>query len=245
MAKKLYSIGIDNIKHFISINKAKISTSIYNNSKLEISKIFGRGYYDIAINDFFIYYKINKDLNYSIKVLNILKSFIFIEELYRMLNLSMLEDKAYVLKLSENSLKDYQKSIFFTFVYFLYTNTNDKKQDVAVKLFNHYFLHYVSTVNNITQTNINYKNLTQGWLKGKNFTIKESYKIDEITKNANFKILLDGESIVNLNGKSIKTLRKKAYKKAFLYLIDDLNETNNILQQKTIAYDLTQEMKTF
>jgi hypothetical protein len=62
--------------------------------------------------------------------------------------------------------------------------------------------------------------MVQGYIKGKNIVLKESYKIDNTKNEANFKILIDGDIVIDADGKSIKTLRKKAYKQIFFYLLD-------------------------
>jgi len=172
-------------------------------------------------------------------VLNIFKSNHFINELYNYLNLNRFEDEIYIKKSNQSSINDYQKSIFYSFTYFLYTNINSAKEDIQAKLFSHYFLHHISTINTKTNTSLNYKDMTEGYIKGKDFKVKESYKIDDTTKNVNFKILLNGKIKINLDGKSIKTLRKKAYKEIFFYILDNQeNKQNEKLALKEIIYDI-------
>jgi len=242
MAKKLYHIGIDTIKQFISTNYSNINSNIKDSQKFELSKNFGRSYYEISINDFFLKYKIQKDILYAIKVLNIFKSYKFIFKLYRYLNLERFENLDSLSLMNENSIKDYKKSIFYSFVYFLFTNIDDNKITISQKLFSEYFLHYISSINNSSLIHIDYKNLTLGIIKGKNIVIKESFKIDEQSKTAIFKIIINNEEKIILNGSSIKTLRKKAYKQTFLYLID-----NDTLDNKTAriseAYEKFDELK--
>ena len=239
MSKKLYQVGFHRIKHFISKHKDLINRYIKNSDKHELSKIFGKAYYEIAIKDFFTEFKINKNPKYALQVLNIFKSVQFIQEIYIQLGLEMFEDELYVQTLNETSLKDYQKSIFFSFVYFIYIDTNSQKEDIRLKLFSHYFLHYVSTINTKTDTNLNYKDMTATYIKGKNIEIKESYKIDKDDKNVNFKILVDKKVHISLDGLSIKTLRKKAYKEIFFYLLDNQEEQKiENLALKEIIYDI-------
>ena len=207
--------------------------------KFELSKVFGRGYYEVAIKDFFIQHKINKDPKYALQILNIFKANKFIQELYLQLDLKIFEDMIYTKNLSQSSLSDYQKSIFYSFVYFIYTNINPTKEDIQFKLFSHYFLHNISIVNTKTQTNINYKNMTQGYIKGKDIVLKESYKIDEMKNEVNFRILLDSEIVVDIYGRSVKTLRKKAYKQVFFYLLDKEDDVKiSNLSLKEIIYDI-------
>ena len=222
MAKKLYHVGINHINEFISKNSTNIRSLITNDKKYELAKQFGRSYYELSINDFFIKYKINKDLKYAVKVLNIFKAYDFIEKIYELLQLSQFKqyDKASNIQLS--SLKDHRKNIFYCFVYFLFTDINDQKKEIQDRLFSRYFLHYLNGINQNNGIVLNYKNMTYEYIKGKNITLKESFKIDEEGKS-HFKILLNGKEKIVLTGTSIKTLRKKAYKQIFYYLIDNQN----------------------
>ena len=222
MAKKLYHIKIDEIKQFISLNYPKINTYVKDSHKFELTKSFGRAYYDIAINDFISQYKIDKDTLYAIKVLNILKSTQFIFELYSSLSLERFENINNISTMDENSKKDYKKSIFYSFVYFLFTDINENKQTISKRLFLEYFLHHLSGISKSTPIFLDYKKLTLGILKYKNITIKESYKIDE-NNIAVFKLLINDEEKFVSKGRSIKTLRKKVYKKAFLYFLDNFS----------------------
>ena len=228
MAKKLHQIGFNHIKHYISKNKDLINRYINNSDKHQLAKQFGKSYYEIAIKDFFDKQKIYKNPKYALQTLNIFKSKQFIQELSVYLDLAMFKDK------------ESQTSIFYSFVYFLYDNINPDKKDIQLKLFHHYFLHHISTINTQTPTNLNYKNMTLAYIKGKDITIKESYKIDEDTQNVNFKILLNGKAKIDLDGKSVKTLRKKAYKLIFFYLLDHKEDTEikNTKSYKEIMYDI-------
>ena len=68
--------------------------------------------------------------------------------------------------------------------------------------------------------------MSLAYIKGKDITIKESYKSDETSKIVDFKLLIKNSNKemknqnINIRGKSIKTLRKKAYKKIFMKLIE-------------------------
>jgi hypothetical protein len=117
--------------------------------------------------------------------------------------------------------------VFYSFVYYLFTSSNKFTQDIQQKLFYHYFLHSISIVNKNTSTNINYKDMTLSYIKNKDIVIKESYMLNKDTKIVNFKLLLNSKVKIQLEGKSIKTLRKQAYKKIFLYLIDEDREMDD------------------
>jgi hypothetical protein len=66
--------------------------------------------------------------------------------------------------------------------------------------------------------------MTLSYIKNKDITIKESYVLNKDTKIVDFKLLLNSKVKIQLEGKSIKTLRKQAYKKIFFYLVDEARE---------------------
>jgi hypothetical protein len=69
--------------------------------------------------------------------------------------------------------------------------------------------------------------MTLSYIKNKDIVIKESYVLNKDTKIVDFKLLLNSKVKIQLEGKSIKTLRKQAYKKIFLYLIDEARELDD------------------
>jgi hypothetical protein len=212
MAKHLYHIRFDKIKSEISKQKSKIAYNLKNKSLLELSKNLGNSFYDVAIYEFLDNFKIIQDQNYALQIYNTFKSKHFTEQLYIHLGLDMFDN-------------DLDKQIvFYSFVYFLYQNQNDTNTTIKQKLFYHYFLHYITIVNKNTPTNINFKDMTLSYIKDKDIVLKESYKIDEDTKIVDFKLLINKQEIIKLQGKSIKTLRKQSYKKLFLYLIENSEE---------------------
>jgi hypothetical protein len=219
MAKRLYHIGIDKIKTYILNQKSKIAQNIHDKDRFEISKVFGRTYYEVALHDFCMKYKIDKNIKYQLQVINIFKSSQFITDFYNILSLTIFEEGHHFQMIENDTLKDYQKSIFYIFIYFLHTNVNESKKEIADKLLSQYFFHHLSTINKANNIVLNYQNMTRSYIKGKNIVLKESYKIDE-NVNVNFKIFVNQEVRIDLNGKSVKTLRKKAYKKIFFELID-------------------------
>jgi len=219
MARKLYHIGFDKINRYILENRKLIKEFIQSKERFELYKVFGRAYFEIAIENFIKKFKIDKDLKYALYILNQLKSNSFIHNLYTKLQLRTFEEKSFANNSCETILSDYQKSIFYIFVYFLHTDNNSTKESIKEKLFITYFFYYVSGFNNPSNININYKDMTLSYIKGKDIVLKESYKIEG--DKAIFKILINQKAVINLEGKSIKSLRKKAYKKIFFYLIDN------------------------
>ncbi len=214
MAKKLYSVALRYVQTFITDNRSNINNLIQSDLKYEYAKILGRSHYEIYIQKFMEQFKIDKEIDYAIKILNHYKSYTFIYDLYKLLNLDRFEQ----IKNDENAKKDYQKNIFFVFVYYLSTMPKSQKEDIENRLFTHYFLHMLATTNQSTKTELNFKNLSLALIKGKDMTLKESFK--EGDKKVYFKLLINQKPHVELSGNSIKTLRKKAYKTFFYDYID-------------------------
>jgi hypothetical protein len=85
--------------------------------------------------------------------------------------------------------------------------------------------------------------MTQTYIKNKNIILKESYKT--IDNKVVFKILINNQIKISLEGSSIKTLRKKAYKKIFFYLIEEHQTDKDDLEYKKMkALEEMQSLKT-
>ncbi len=87
-------------------------------------------------------------------------------------------------------------------------------KELCKKLFQKLFLHYQSSVNNPSNIEINFKDIVTTLAKLRKQNIKESFGEDK-NKKAFFKLYVDEKLEVSLSGKSIKTIRKKAYKALF------------------------------
>ena len=214
MAKKLYSVALRFVQIFIRNNKVEIANIIKNRQKYEYAKVLGRSHYEIYIQRFIEEFKIDKDIDYALKVLNHYKSYKFIYKLYQLLNLDRFEEE----KDDENAKKDHRKSIFFTFVYYLNSMHDHTKEDLENRLFKHYFLHMLA-LDKSNNIELNFKNLSFSLIKGIEITINESFSV--VDEKAVFKLLLNKNVHIELSGNSIKTLRKRAYKQLFYDLIDN------------------------
>ena len=205
VAKKLYHIGFETIVLFIAKHNTTLRKLSNDTQTQELAKTFGRAHYQLSIEKFINKYKLDK--SFSLQTLTLFNSLNFIEELSKHLQLERFE-----------GVKDI-KIIFYIFVYFLHHNPNREKEKIIKKLFEHYFLHTLSIYNTKTQTNINYKDMTLSYIKSKPIELKESYT--ETQEGVFFTIFINKEEKVTLKGKSIKTLRKKAYKQIFFFLLDN------------------------
>jgi len=214
LAKKLYSVALHYVQKFITDNRSNINNLILSDLKYEYAKVLGRSHYEIHIQRFIEEFKIDRDIDYAIKILNHYKSYTFIYDLYKLLNLDRFEQ----IKSDKDAKKDYQKNIFFIFVYYLSTVAENQKEDIENRLFIHYFLHILATINQSTKTELNFKNLSLALIKGKDIELKESFKEED--KKTYFKLLVNQKPYMELSGRSIKTLRKRIYKKFFYDYID-------------------------
>ena len=91
------------------------------------------------------------------------------------------------------------------------------------ELFEHFleklFIHYHTTIKANSNIDINFKEMAIALAKNRKLSLKESFGETEKGK-AFFKIIENGEVVVNKEGKSIKTLRKQAFKDYFYYLLE-------------------------
>jgi len=149
--------------------------------------------------------KFIKNLISSLKTIEYFNSIKFFDEITLLLNFTQFD-------LEKNNID--KKDFFYSLFYVLNKNCNEVFEFFIHKI----FLHFHTTFNNSSNINIDFKEMAQALAKSKNITLKESF--GESENNSFFKILLDDKVAIDEKGKLIKTLRKKAYKNLFYYLID-------------------------
>jgi len=81
------------------------------------------------------------------------------------------------------------------------------------------FLHYHSLLNKSSNIRLDYRDIAIALAKNKNIQLKESFG-ETKEGDSFFKIFLNSEIVVNKRGKSIKTLRKIAYREVIDILLD-------------------------
>jgi len=196
MAKHYYDIPLKKTLEFINSFKSDINEIVKDKKLRYKNSIFGKSYYILEIEKFINFFKIDKDLDNSLKVIEYLNSFVFFEEIFKALSLDRFKEFN----------KSEKKEFLYAFCFVLY------KKDRG--LFEHFwqksFLHYYSTLNKSSNITINYKDICFALAKNRNLELKESF--GEKEKEAFFKIFVDGKEMVSLKGKSIKVLRKRAYR---------------------------------
>ncbi len=204
MAKKLYAVPLKNVLELVKEHKSLFRRLDRDKKLLEYYKLLGKSYYLLEIEKFIKFYKIDKDTTYAIKTIESFNSKLFLEELSLRLNFSQFELESEVL------LKDF----FYGYLYLLHDLNKELFEDFLAKLFIHYHLAFKQNSN----ININFKEMALALAKSRKVILKESF--GEIEKGkVFFKIIEDGEIVVNKEGKSIKTLRKQAYREYFYFLL--------------------------
>ena len=203
MARKLYSVKYEKVAEFIKNNKSEIKSLLVSNH-FEYAKLFGNTYYELRIKEFIEQYKIDKDKAYAMEVISFFKSSTYIEKLFSHIGMFASEKNP--------------KELFYVLVYVL---ENSKIEEAKEVLFYHSFLFYIFTLNKSSNIALDHKQMSLSLLKTSypNISIKESFGEKEET--AYFSLHLNTGMEIKEQGQSIKTLRKKVYKRLFFAIIDN------------------------
>jgi len=183
------------MREFIKRYKSEIKTLKSDKKVYEYVKLLGKSRYLLLIEKFLEEFSVQKDMSMALKMIEWFNSKNFLKELFLLLNF-------------EQFTKEFDKEFFYSFFYFL-TKKDEKLRD---EFFYKVFIHF-SFISDSSKIEINHKDIVVFLLKQQKKRLKESFGEDE--KGAFFTIMIDDESY-NFRGKSIKTLRKKAYKEIFL-----------------------------
>jgi hypothetical protein len=211
MSRKLYHVGFEKVKKFVFEHKKLLREPLSSIDKLRIASTFGKSYYELAILDFFKHYAIIKEPSYAITTFDHLKSTHFISETLKYSGLySLLHDSEKESAKAEAYLQEY----FYACVFVLCDKVPN--ENIKHSLFELNFLHYSASINNPSGISLEYEAMVKNLIKPN--TPKESF--GEIGEGAFFRLILNGKSVVELKGSSIKTMRKKAYKMLFRMILD-------------------------
>jgi len=207
MAKKIYSIPLQKTRLFIKTNKSELKKPLSDAKKLELFKLLGKSHYILAIEEFINFFKIDKDTKNALKTIEYFNSKIFIDEVATLLNFSQFDLERE---------KIHKKDFFYTFAYLLHK----KDRELFNHLFEKLFIHFHTSLQNNSDIRIDFKDMAIFMAKNQKIEFKESFGEDD--KEAYFKILINDNTVIQERGKLIKTLRKKAYKRFFFYLVADI-----------------------
>lgn len=216
LAKHIYNLPLQKVQQFIKLNKSDLNKLCLDKKLLELNKLLGKSYYTVELDKFIKFFKIDKDTDYSLSTLEYFNSIKFIDDITHHLNFMQFDLEKF----------PHQKKDFFYGFCNLLHQENPKLFEV---FFEKVFLHYHSGFNNHSNININYKDMATTIAKTKHLKLKESF--GEEDENSYFKIYVNDKLIIEENGKMIKTIRKKAYKKLFFSLVDeDYNDLKDSLE---------------
>ncbi len=213
MAQKIYHLPLQQTNIFIKKYKDAISKLTQDKNFLEFNKLLGKAYYITELDEFINFFKISKDTKYALSTIEYFNSIKFIDIVNTHLSFEQFELEKYNIN---------HKDFFYAFCNIL--------RKYNIKLFRHLleklFLYYHKSFNNTTNINVDFKNISLDMAKQKNLKVKESF--GEEGSGSYFKITVDDKIIIDEKGKLIKTLRKKAYKIFFDFVLDFESEENSL-----------------
>jgi len=182
------------MREFIKRYKSEIKSLRDDKKAYEYAKLLGKSRYLLLVEKFLDEFRVQKDMSLSLKMLEWFNSKNFLKEIFLLLNF-------------EQFVKELDKEFFYSFIYLLSKKDERLKEEFFYKVFIHF-----SFITDSSKIEINHKDIVLFLLKQQKKRLKESFGEDE--KGAFFTIMIDDESY-DFRGKSIKTLRKKAYKELF------------------------------
>ncbi len=223
MPKHIYHLPLLKIQILIENNTSLINEVFRNNNIFEYKKIFGKIYFTVQIKKFIEFFKINKDISYALQTINYFQSEIFLEYIYRLLNFE--------------NLMLHNKITKRDFFYTLLVSLEKQNQALMNQFLHQVFLHYFATLNKDNSYNIDFIDLSQSIAKNKKIPIKESF--GKVESFSFFKLYLNGVLQIELKGKSIRILRKKAYKSLLFVLLSIKEADTNVIKQSKARSSLS------
>ncbi len=201
MSKHIYDIPLKKMQTLLHVEN--LMSNPKDTQIQEYNKTFGKVYFYLELEKFIKTFKLNKDTNLALKSIKYFTSETFLSQIYKLLNLHVKN-----------------KDAFYKLVYVL----KNKDKILFEDFFQKVFLHFYTSVNPSSNTHIDHIDLAKVIAKNKSISLKESFGKDEQKKDENakvyFKIFFDEKCEICLQGNSIKTLRKKAYKMAMFKLLN-------------------------
>ncbi len=212
MAKHFYHIPLQNALQFVKQHKTWLNRVAQHPKERTYYALLGKSYYNLQIEEFIHFFKIDKNIDATLKSVEYFHSIGFIGTMHKVLNFSQFQvDKD----------KEMKKSFFYAFCY-----RYAKEEAEGFELFiQKTLLYYHTSFNTESNISINHQDICHTLAKSRHITIKESF--GEEGKGVFFKLFLDGAITIEEKGKRIKTLRKKAYKR-LLYVILERGESHRV-----------------
>lgn len=230
MAKKVYHIPLQDARTFMYEQKTELNRLLSDRQFLEYAKHFGKGYYNAQVEAFVIFFKIDRDLGYALKTVNHFNGAVFLREVYRLLNFSQFDfETAHVP----------ERDFFFGICYLFAT----KNHHLFETLMHKFFLHYHEALNRDSDIRIDYKEMVKSMASARKLMIRESFG-EKRDGAAYFTLSLNGSVVIEEHGRSIKTLRKKSYRRLFYQLLDGGDvQDHDVLEQREAVYETLDGLK--
>jgi len=203
MAKHFYHIPLQNALNFIKSHKTQLNRVVKYPKERTYYTLLGKSYYNLQMEEFLHFFKIDKSIDNTLKILEYFHSIHFIETMHKILNFS---------QFSITKEKETKRAFFYAFCY-IYAK---EKPESFAHFMQKTLLHYNTSLNTDSNIQIDYQDICHTLAKNRKVTIKEAFGEEE--KETFFKLFLDGIIIIEERGKRIKTLRKKAYRR-LLYVM--------------------------
>jgi len=205
MARHFYHIPLEKARHFIKTHRSELNAYLADTKLMTYHAIAGKGRWSLEIERFIGFFHIDDDIAYALRTMEYFLSKEFAQEMARILNFEQF------------SLTECHKNIKHLF--FAFCHLYALKDSEAFALFaEKSFIRYHAPFNRATDVKIDYKEMSRVLAQHRGKSLKESF--GENTEGSYFRLFLDGAVCVEEQGKSIKTLRKKAYRKLFRLLLD-------------------------
>jgi len=199
----------------IPLQKVKEFKKNARGVQTEFYTTFGKLHYSLEIEKFIYSLQLQKDETNAIKLTKEFLSKKFITQIAVLLEFSQKEEE-----------------FFYAFCYELYL----KKRELFELFLQKLFIHFHSSYTKVSKIHIDHINISKELAKLKKIKLKDSF--GEKDKQSFFKIYVDDKLVIELYGNSIKTLRKKAYKK-LTYILLEFQEDSDVPN----VYDKLHDMK--
>ena len=190
MAKKLYHLPLQRIRTFLTKHQSTLGSILNNSKKLEYTKRFGKASYLLEVERFICFLKIEKNLDHALKLITYFESKAFVQELSDLMQLS--------------DFCEGGREQFYGVLHYLREHEPQLFVDFLQQSFMHYHTSQTPSPKKDPQT------LATALAKSKKIAFKESFGEEE--GEAYFRIVVGGVVVVEKRGKSIKRLKKEAYK---------------------------------
>jgi len=226
MAKKIYHIPLEKTRTFIKLHKEELASLYANTARIEYAARLGGARYALRIEAFVSFFGLDRNGETALETFERFSTEAFLSQAGEMLNLSQFATG------NNPSLR------FYGLCYTLWQYDEALFEQLLEKL----FIHFHPQCAPASDIRIDYKEIAQTLAALKHLRIKESFGKDD--EGAYFKLFVQDLLHVLERGSSIKTLRKKAYKKLCTILLDNDLSTDPTAQELERLYERLEALKS-